>query len=226
MHSAKKSFAMAHKTWLVGVGAYDSGREKAVDKMDRLFVGGSQLFNDLLEKGESVEVQIQANLEVKRMLKDKISALKAKFGFSNENRDQKIDMLTQRVDNLIDVVAKLAQQKAAEQKTTTSATKKAAAKPATNAATKATTRKAAPKASAKPATKATTAKAATKTVAKPAAKARATKAPAKASATKAPTKTAAKATTTKAPTKAAAKPTAKATPVEPSTKEANAEMKD
>jgi len=187
LNPAKKTIAMAHKTWLVGVGAYDSGREKAADKIDQLFVESSQFVNELLEKGESIETQIQEKLEARKMLKDKISALKAKLGFGNENRDQQIDMLTQRVDSLIEVVAKLAQQKAAEKKATT--TKKAPAKKA-----------------AKPAAKATATKATAKTAAKPAAKTTATKAPAKTA-----TKPAAKAAAKKVPAKAAAKPTAKAT---------------
>ena len=185
---------MAHKTWLVGVGAYDSGREKAADKIDQLFVESSQFVNELLEKGESIETQIQEKLEARKMLKDKISALKAKLGFGNENRDQQIDMLTQRVDSLIEVVAKLAQQKAAEKKATT--TKKAPAKKAAKPAAKATATKATAKTAAKPAAKTTATKAPAKTATKPAAKATAKKAPAKAAA-----KPAAKATVTKAPAK-------------------------
>jgi len=194
LNPAKKTIAMAHKTWLVGVGAYDSGREKAADKIDQLFVESSQFVNELLEKGESIETQIQEKLEARKMLKDKISALKAKLGFGNENRDQQIDMLTQRVDSLIEVVAKLAQQKAAEKKATT--TKKAPAKKAAKPAAKATATKATAKTAAKPAAKTTATKAPAKTATKPAAKAAAKKAPAKAAA-----KPAAKATVTKAPAK-------------------------
>ena len=195
---------MAQKSWLVGVGAYDSGREKAADKIDQLFVEGSQFVNDLLEKGESVESQIQAKLEARNMLKDKISALKAKFGFGNEKRDQQIDMLTQRVDSLIEVVAKLAQQQAAEKKpTAASATKKAPAKKAAKPAAKATATKVPAKTATK--TAATATKAPAKTTAKPAAKAIAAKAPVKTAA-----KPAAKTTATKAPTEAAAKPASEA----------------
>ena len=123
---------------LASVGAYDSGREIAANKFDQMFVDGSELVNDLLEKGESLEVQIQAKLEIQNMLRGKISALKARLGFSDESRNQQIDLLTQRVDSLIEVVAKLAQQRAAEKKNTTSTsstkkltatTNKAAAKP-------------------------------------------------------------------------------------------------
>lgn len=199
---------MAHKTWLVALAAYDSGREKTADKIDQLFVDGSQFVNDLLEKGESVETQIQEKLEARSMLKNKIAALKAKLGFGSENRDQQIDMLTQRVDSLIDVVAKLAQQKAAEQSAPAkkAPAKKAPAKPAAKPAAKATTTKAPAKTAAKPAAKATTTKAPAKTAAKPTTKAKATKTPAKTAA-----KPASKATASKAPVKTAAKTATNAT---------------
>jgi hypothetical protein len=135
LNTAKKTVNLAHKALLAGVGAYDSGREKAASKFDQLFTDGSAYVNVLLEKGESLETQIQAKLKVRSMLQSKISALsafKAKLGFGNESRDQQIDMLSQRVDSLIDVVAKLAQQDAAVKNTTTTAKpiKKAEAKPA------------------------------------------------------------------------------------------------
>jgi hypothetical protein len=128
LNTAKKTIDLAHKTLLISIGACDRGREIAANKLDQLFVGGSELVNDLLEKGESFETQIQAKIEAKKMLQGKISALRARFGFGNESRDQQIDMLSQRVDSLIEVVAKLAQQKAAEKKMTASSisTKKAA----------------------------------------------------------------------------------------------------
>jgi hypothetical protein len=184
LNTAKKTISMAHKTWLVGVGTYESGREKAADKVDQLYVDGSQFVNELLEKGASIETQIHKKLEARKMLKDKISGLKAKLGFGNENRDQQIDMLSQRVDSLIEVVAKLAQQKAAENKEVeqkTSTTKKAPAKKAAKAKPAATTT--------------------VKTAAKPAAKV--SKAPAKAPAKPAAKKTAAKAPATKAVAKKA-----------------------
>tara|TARA_R110000868_G_scaffold20458_1_gene86501 strand:- start:3126 stop:3818 length:693 start_codon:yes stop_codon:yes gene_type:complete len=197
LSSAKKTIALVHQTWLAGVGVYDSGREKAANKFDQLFVDGSALVNDLLEKGELLETQLQARIEARKMLKDKILALKAKFGFGKEKHDQQIDMLSQRVDSLIEVVAKLAQQQATE--------KKAPAKIATKPAAKATATKAPAKAATKPAAKATATKVPAKTATKPAAKATATKAPAKTAA-----KPAAKATATKAPAKMATKPAVKA----------------
>ena len=131
MNTAKKTESLLHKTWLAWVGACDSGREKAANKFDQLFVDGSALVNNLLEKGESVETQLQAKIKARNMLKEKISALRAKLSFGNNSRDHQIDNLSQRVDGLIDVVAKLAQQKAAENKAmTTASAKKTPAKTA------------------------------------------------------------------------------------------------
>jgi hypothetical protein len=134
VNTAKKTESLLHKTWLAWVGACDSGREKAANKFDQLFVDGSALVNNLLEKGESVETQLQAKIKARNMLKEKISALsalRAKLSFGNNSRDHQIDNLSQRVDGLIDVVAKLAQQKAAENKAmTTASAKKTPAKTA------------------------------------------------------------------------------------------------
>lgn len=188
MNTAKKTLTFARKTLLAGAGAYDTGRDKAANKFDQIFVEGSALVNELLAKGESIESQIQAKLEARNMLKDKISALRTRLGFGNEGREQQIDDLTQRVDSLIETVAKLAEQKAAEQK---AADKKAAA-----------AKKAAAKTAAKPAAKTAAKKAPAKaeTKAKTVAKDATAKKPAKASTTKA----SAKAKTTKSASKAKA----------------------
>jgi hypothetical protein len=128
LNTAKKIIALAHKTLLASVGAYGCGREIVANKFDQLFVDGSVLANELLRKGASLEAQLQAKIEAKKMLQDKILALKARLGFGSESRDQQLDILSQRVDSLIEVVAKLAQQNAAERKTASAAgsTKQAA----------------------------------------------------------------------------------------------------
>jgi hypothetical protein len=159
LKATKKLESVTRQAWLVGVGVYDSGREKAADKFDQLFVEGSAFINELLEKGESVESQLQEKLRARKMLQNKISALRAKLGFGNDSRDKQIDLLTQRVDNLIDVVAKLAQQQMVEKKTVVApkvAAKKApvkrttVAKAAKPVATKATVKPAVTKAATKP----------------------------------------------------------------------------
>lgn len=158
MNIAKKTVTLVHKTCLAGFGAFDSGREIAVNKFDQLFVDSSAFVNDLLEKGESLETQLQAKIEASKMLKEKISALRAKLGFGSESRDQQVDVLAQRVDNLIAVVAKLAQQKAVEKKVTSTASAKKV--PAVSPV-KPVAKTSAKKAPSKPAAKTLTAKPAT-----------------------------------------------------------------
>jgi molybdopterin biosynthesis enzyme MoaB len=107
---------IAHNGVLASVGAVDSVRDKVVQKLDQLFEESTSLFNNLLIKGESVEAQLQAKLKVRKMMEDKISAVLAKFGFGQSKRDAQLEKLSDRVDNLIDVVAKLVQQKSLEKK--------------------------------------------------------------------------------------------------------------
>lgn len=152
MKAAKTIEQASRKTWLASVGAYGESVEKSTDVLDKLYVDGNAFVHDLISRGESVEAQLKAKLNVtlkgKVMLEDKIAMLKAKLGLHSDSRDIQLEKLSTKVDNLIEVVAKLAQQKAAE---------KSAAKPATKTTTA--------KAPAKPA-----AKAASTTSAKPAAK--------------------------------------------------------
>jgi molybdopterin biosynthesis enzyme MoaB len=108
---------IAHKGVLASVGVVDSSRDKVVQKIDQLFEESTSLFNNLLIKGESVEAQLQAKLKVGKMMDNKISAVLAKFGFGQSKRDAQLEKLSDRVDNLIDVVAKLVQQKSIEKKT-------------------------------------------------------------------------------------------------------------
>jgi len=170
MKAAKTVEQAGRKSWLASVGAYSESVEKSTEKLDKLYVDSNAFIQDLISRGESVETQLKAKFSIntkgKAMLEDKIAMLKAKLGMQSESRDIQLEKLSNKVDNLIEVVAKLAQQKAAEK---TAA--KPAAKAPTKTTTKATTKTAATKASApkaKPAAK------------KPAAtKATAAKAPAK-----------------------------------------------
>jgi hypothetical protein len=116
LKSTKKLENITRNAVLAGVGAYEAGREQAASKFDQLFVEGSALVNELVAKGESLEAQLQAKLQVRQVMDSKIAALRAKFGFRRETREQQLEQLSQRVDNLIDVVAKLAHQKATAKK--------------------------------------------------------------------------------------------------------------
>ncbi|MFT4937665.1 MAG: hypothetical protein ACI88A_000682 [Paraglaciecola sp.] len=167
MKAAKNLKKVRRQAWLASIGAFDKGRELAVDKFDELIVNSSSFVNNMLSKGESLEDELQAKLGARNMLEEKIAALRAKLGMSSVSRDQQLETLSNKVDSLIEVVAKLAQQRVAAKPATKSVAKpaaKSAAKPAAKSAAKP-----AAKSAAKPATK-SAAKPAAKSAAKPAAK--------------------------------------------------------
>jgi hypothetical protein len=183
MRAVKKLESIGRQTWLASIGAFTTSKNETSDKIDEFYVGGNAFVQDLLARGESIEANLQAKLRARIMIDQKIAALKAKLGMKSSDRDQQIEKLSSKVDDLIEVVAKLAEQKAAAASAAKTASE---AKPAAK-----TTRKPAAKktAAAKPA------------AAKPTTKSTAEKAPAKATTAKAP----AKPRTRKTPAKAAPK---------------------
>lgn len=172
MKAVKTVEQAGRKSWLASVGAYSESLEKSTDKLDKLYVDSNAFIQDLILRGEGVETELKAKFSIdikgKAMLEDKIAMLKAKLGMQSDSRDIQLEKLSNKVDNLIDVVAKLAQQKAAEK----TAAKPAAKAPAKTTATKATAKTAA-------ATKASAAKAKPAAKKPAATKATAAKAPAK-----------------------------------------------
>jgi hypothetical protein len=207
MKAAKNLKKVRRQAWLASIGAFDSGRELAVDRFDEVIVNSSAFINSMLSKGESLEVELQAKLRARNMIKEKIAALRAKLGMRSVSNDQQLETLSNKVDSLIEVVAKLAQQNAAANtaaKTVAKPAAKTAAKPAAKTAAKP-----AVKTAAKPAAK-TAAKPVAKSAAKPVAKSAAK--PVAKSAAKPVAKSAAKPaaeTAAKPVVKTAAKPAAK-----------------
>lgn len=141
MKAVKKIESIGRNAWLAGIGVYNQGLRNTTDKFDRVYVEGNALIQSLIEKGESVESELQGKLRGKVMLDDKINTLKAKLGFYKESRDVQLDKLSSKVDDLIEVVAKLAQQRAEEKAATKVAEKKPAAKTTRSTAAKTTAAK-------------------------------------------------------------------------------------
>ena len=196
MNAVKKFENLGRNSVLASVGMCNERLREAADKLDKLFVDGTALVNELVVRGETVESELKAKLEGKNMLNEKFINLKAKFGFNREYQEQQIEKLSGKVDELIEQVAKLAEKKAAEK---AAAPKKAPAK-------KTTARKTAAKAPAKAAEKVEAPKAEAKAEAPaPAKKPAAKKTTARKPAAKA---TASKTTATKAPAKPRVRKTA------------------
>lgn len=136
------------KAWLATVGTYAKGWEIISGKLNSTFEDTNQLVNDLIENGEKVEADLKAKIKSNTVLDEKIAELKIKLGVETST-DDKLAELNNKVDALVEAVAKVVEARAtqqieakpAEKATAKPAAKKATAKPST--ATKSTAKKAA-----------------------------------------------------------------------------------
>ena len=155
MKAIKKLDKVRRKAWLATVAAYSAGVDSATDKFDQIYVDGNAFVNSLVDRGASLEAELQLKLGARAMLDEKIAALRAKLGMNKESREQQLDTLSAKLDDLIDVVAKLAQkhaaQQSASQNNTTAAAPAASKAPATRKPAAAKTSAQSKAASAKPA---------------------------------------------------------------------------
>ena len=168
MKAIREIETVGRQTLLAGTGVLGQSLDIATNKLDKLYVNGNAFVCELVSKGEAVELQFKAKLnnrfKGKVMLENKIAMLKEKLGMNNRGRDIQLEKLSTKVDNLIEVVAKLAQQKAAEQvkakpaaSKTATASKTAASKTAAVSKPAASKTAAVKKAPAKPSASKTTA---------------------------------------------------------------------
>lgn len=140
------------KTLLAGAGAVQTGKEKAVDKADDFYVTANAFVNGLIERGALVEAELKQKWQEKAAIDEKIAGLKGKLGMLPQTNSQKLAELSEKVDVLLEQVAKLTLQQSEEAQTAPKTPRKAPTKTAADAT--ATTKAAAKK----PAAKATTAR--------------------------------------------------------------------
>jgi hypothetical protein len=136
MNNLKQLEALGRKTWLAGLGALDSTKSFATKKVDDALTNTNELVNELIEKGEKVEADVQDKVNKNLMLDQRVAALKQKLGLNENSTDEKVDELTAKVDALFVAVNGLIAQESLDAKP-----EKTAAKPTKKTAPKATTTK-------------------------------------------------------------------------------------
>jgi peptidoglycan hydrolase CwlO-like protein len=110
------------KTLLAGAGALESGRQYASDMLDNLYADGNAFINSLIARGTQLETELQEKLTPQTSVKAKLETLISKLGFQHDI-DERLQILSTRVDTLVETVATLTADKAA-----TAAAKEQAAK--------------------------------------------------------------------------------------------------
>lgn len=106
---------IARKVWLAGLGAYGKGYEEVKGRFEALSTDSNKLFEELVVKGEKLEAEGKDKVEevknkvvAKTEIESRIETVSTKLGFSTTATEEKIEVLSAKIDALTDAVAKLA----------------------------------------------------------------------------------------------------------------------
>ena len=104
---------LARKIWLAGIGAYGKGFDEAQEQYEKLNTESAKLFNDLVERGEKLEVDAKEKFEaekesVKSNVEARVAEVREKLGLDTDDTDKKIEELSAKIDALTEAVEKLA----------------------------------------------------------------------------------------------------------------------
>lgn len=99
---------VARKIWLAGLGAYGKSVDSVQDKYEKVNAESNRAFNELVAKGEALEAEAKTKIKEKAAVDQRVSDVRKKLGLDKTEQDDKIDALSKKIDDLTDVVAKLA----------------------------------------------------------------------------------------------------------------------
>jgi DNA anti-recombination protein RmuC len=112
---ANEAEEMARKIWLAGLGAYGKGLEEAQGRIETLSSESNKMFGELVSKGEKLETEAKGKfseakdkLTTKANVEKRVGALRNKLGLDQSDTEQKIEVLSAKIDKLTAAVAKLA----------------------------------------------------------------------------------------------------------------------
>ncbi|GAA0858159.1 phasin family protein [Aliiglaciecola litoralis] len=98
----------ARKIWLAGLGAYGKSFDEAQGQYDKLTAEAGKVFEDLVEKGESLETEAKAKIKSKTNVEERVAEVRKKLGLDKASSEDKVEELSAKIDALTDAVAKLA----------------------------------------------------------------------------------------------------------------------
>lgn len=98
----------ARKIWLAGLGAYGKSFDEAQGQYEKLTTEAGRVFEDLVEKGESLETEAKAKIKSKTNVEVRVAEVRRKLGLDKAGSEDKVEELSAKIDALTDAVAKLA----------------------------------------------------------------------------------------------------------------------
>lgn len=99
---------VARKIWLAGLGAYGKSIDSVQGQYDKVNADSNRVFNELVAKGEALEGDAKSKIKEKAAVDQRIKDVRQKLGLDKSAQDSKIDDLSKKIDDLTEIVAKLA----------------------------------------------------------------------------------------------------------------------
>ena len=99
---------VARKIWLAGLGAYGKSVDGVQGQYEKVNADSNRIFNELVAKGEVLEGEAKTKIKEKTAVDQRISDVRKKLGLDKSEESDKINELSKKIDDLTDIVAKLA----------------------------------------------------------------------------------------------------------------------
>lgn len=101
---------VARKIWLAGLGAYGKSIDGVQGQYEKVNADSNRIFNELVAKGEQLEGQAKDKIKEKTAVDQRVAEVRKKLGLDNSEEAGKIDALSKKIDDLTEIVEKLAKQ--------------------------------------------------------------------------------------------------------------------
>lgn len=96
------------KIWLAGLGAYGKSIDTVQGQYEKISADGNRVFADLVAKGEALEQETKEKIKEKTAVDQRIADVRQKLGLDKSAQEAKLDELSKKIDDLTEIVAKLA----------------------------------------------------------------------------------------------------------------------
>ncbi len=113
--SSAKGPDMARKIWLAGIGAYGRAFSEAQESLAKVSGDSSRMFDDLVEKGESIEDAVEergrelvSRVKTPRLaIEERIKQMRARLNFNDEPSSDEFSVIIERLDTIENKLDKL-----------------------------------------------------------------------------------------------------------------------
>ena len=99
---------VARKIWLAGLGAYGKSADSLQGQYEKVNADSNRVFTELVAKGEALESEAKTKIKEKTAVDQRVADVRKKLGLDKTEQTDKIETLSKKIDDLTELVAKLA----------------------------------------------------------------------------------------------------------------------